>query len=150
MSHHRVGAMLSELPGRRAHPNRDELGRALRLTCPVLITGGHRDRRRETARLMHRWGIFTTLSLAGAGDSDFASLLARVPAGSLFLDNLARLDASQQLHLFEFLGAQADRSDSRPIRVISGSSGALFDRIRTGRFRADLFYRLNTLHIPVD
>jgi two-component system response regulator HydG len=76
--------------------------------------------------------------------------------GTLFLDEIAELDLMVQAKLLRVLqegeferlgGTQTIRSD---VRVVASSNRALIDMVRAGKFREDLFYRLNVinLHLP--
>ncbi|HUK02978.1 MAG TPA: sigma-54 dependent transcriptional regulator, partial [Steroidobacteraceae bacterium] len=76
--------------------------------------------------------------------------------GTLFLDELANLSPTGQAKLlrvlqtgeFERLGSNTTRR-TRP-RVLAATNVDLREAIRLGRFREDLFYRLNVieLHVP--
>lgn len=75
--------------------------------------------------------------------------------GTLFMDEMGDLPLSLQSKLlrvlqdkeFEPLGAnKVIRAD---VRIIAATSARLAQRVETGEFRADLFYRLNVLAIEV-
>ncbi len=74
--------------------------------------------------------------------------------GTLFLDEVAELPNALQVKLLRFLqtgrfervGGEATRFVN--VRIISATNKELEDEIRTGRFREDLYYRLNV--IPVN
>jgi two-component system, NtrC family, response regulator AtoC len=76
--------------------------------------------------------------------------------GSLFLDEIGDLDSSLQVKLLHVLqdrqvarigGQEAKTVD---VRVICATHCALEEEIEKGRFRSDLFFRINvvTLHLP--
>ena len=76
--------------------------------------------------------------------------------GSLFLDEIGDLDSSLQVKLLHVLqdrqvarigGQEAKAVD---VRVICATHCALEEEIEKGRFRSDLFFRINvvTLHLP--
>jgi DNA-binding NtrC family response regulator len=75
--------------------------------------------------------------------------------GTLFLDEIGNLSASGQMKLlrvletgrFEPLGSNRERQVA--VRVVSASNADLPAMIRTGAFREDLYYRLNTIEINV-
>ncbi|HEX3761081.1 MAG TPA: sigma-54 dependent transcriptional regulator [Kofleriaceae bacterium] len=75
--------------------------------------------------------------------------------GTLFLDEIGNLSASRQMKLlrvletgrFERLGSNRERQVK--VRVISATNADLHAMIRTGTFREDLYYRLNTIEIRV-
>jgi DNA-binding NtrC family response regulator len=41
------------------------------------------------------------------------------------------------------------RASSRPVRLMSGTTVSLLDRVASGTFSDRLFYRLNTIHLVV-
>ncbi|WP_020585321.1 sigma-54-dependent transcriptional regulator [Desulfobacter curvatus] len=77
--------------------------------------------------------------------------------GTLFLDDISRLNALMQIKLFQALqnkaiqrvgGAQDVSIES--VRMITASDRRLLEEMKSGRFRSDLYYRLQliTLKIP--
>ncbi|HUF78323.1 MAG TPA: sigma-54 dependent transcriptional regulator [Thermoanaerobaculia bacterium] len=76
--------------------------------------------------------------------------------GTLFLDEVNSLPAVAQAKVLRVLqdGRFERVGDSRPtavdVRVISASNSDLASEVEAGRFRADLFYRVNvmTIHLP--
>ncbi len=82
-------------------------------------------------------------------------VLERAHGGTLFIDEVGDLPMIAQSKLLRFL---QDQSFERPgsnkmvradVRVISASSRDLNEEIRAGRFREDLFYRLNVVPLRV-
>ena len=75
--------------------------------------------------------------------------------GTLFLDEIGNLPLSGQVKLlrvlqtgeFERLGSHQTRKVN--VRVISATNADLADDILNGRFREDLFYRLNVIELSV-
>src|SRR5262245_35107777 len=75
--------------------------------------------------------------------------------GTVFLDEIGNLSANGQMKLlrvletgrFERLGSNRERQVK--VRVISATNADLHAMIRTGAFREDLYYRLNTIEIRV-
>jgi DNA-binding NtrC family response regulator len=75
--------------------------------------------------------------------------------GTLFLDELGNLSGAGQAKLlrvlqtgeFEWLGSSATRKTR--VRVIAATNANLRQAIREGRFREDLFYRLNVIELEV-
>jgi DNA-binding NtrC family response regulator len=59
------------------------------------------------------------------------------------------LDATQQAAFMAALG-QIPRHGEHACRIIATTTVWLYDRVRQGSFNADLFYRLNTIHIRLD
>lgn len=76
-------------------------------------------------------------------------------AGTLFLDEIADLDLSLQSKLLHFLqdgrftriGDTSERSVD--IRLICATNRNLAGEIEAGRFRADLFYRINVVQVQL-
>jgi two-component system, NtrC family, response regulator HydG len=75
--------------------------------------------------------------------------------GTLFLDEIANISINMQARL---LRAVQEREISRvgstakkkiEVRIISATNRDLQQAVREGKFREDLFYRLNVIHIPV-
>ena len=75
--------------------------------------------------------------------------------GTLFLDEIGNLSMTGQAKLlrvlqtgqFERLGSTQTRRVA--VRVVSATNASLTDAIREGRFREDLYYRLNVIEIAV-
>src|SRR5207248_10634031 len=71
--------------------------------------------------------------------------------GTLFLDEIADMPATLQVKLLRVLQEQvieplgSNRLVKVDVRIIAATSVDLQERVREGRFRADLFYRLNVL-----
>ena len=75
--------------------------------------------------------------------------------GTLFLDEIANISINMQSRL---LRAVQEREISRvgstkkkkiDVRIISATNRDLQQGVREGKFREDLYYRLNVIHIPV-
>lgn len=104
----------------------------------------------ESEMFGHTKGAFTGAVAARKGRFEMAD------SGTIFLDEIGDLDLSSQVkllrvlqqHTFEVLG------DSRPkkvdIRVVCATNADIPAMVREGRFREDLFYRINliTLRVP--
>jgi DNA-binding NtrC family response regulator len=98
----------------------------------------------------HEPGAFT-----GAGASS-VGLLRQTDGGSLFLDEVDCLPLLAQVKLLRFLQERefrplgAHRSCRVDVRVITASNANLEQAVKQGRFRQDLYFRLNVvaLHLP--
>jgi DNA-binding NtrC family response regulator len=94
-------------------------------------------------------GAYTGVSRQRAGRFEVAN------GGTLFLDEIGNLPLSGQVKLlrvletgrFEQLGSSRTRSSQ--VRIVSATNSNLPAMIREGRFREDLYYRLNVVGITV-
>lgn len=83
-------------------------------------------------------------------------LVTQANNGTLFLDEIGELPLTLQAKLLHFLengsyrAVGANQASSADVRVVAATNRDLADDVRQGRFREDLFYRLNviTLDIP--
>ncbi len=104
----------------------------------------------ETELFGYRKGAFT------GARSDKRGLIEEANGGTLFLDEISELPISMQAKLLRFLQEGEIRrvgdteNRSVDVRVISATSRNLKEEVAGGRFREDLYYRLNkvVLHIP--
>ena len=104
----------------------------------------------ESQLFGHRRGAFTGAS------ADFHGVVGEAAGGSLFLDEIGELDVALQPKLLRFLetGELQRLGEARPlsvsVRTIAATNANIEEMISAGRFREDLFYRLNTvrLHLP--
>ncbi len=73
--------------------------------------------------------------------------------GTIFLDEIAELPLETQVRLLrvleagEFLKVGSSTVQKTNVRVIAATNIAVMEAIQSGRFREDLFYRLNTVPI---
>jgi len=87
--------------------------------------------------------------------ADKAGLFQQADRGTLFLDEIGEMPLSLQVKLLRVLQDEEIRrvGGQAPIRVnvrvVSATSRNLEDEVRQGRFREDLFYRLNVFAINV-
>ncbi len=104
----------------------------------------------ESELFGHERGAFTGAVKQTLGKIELAN------KGTLFLDEIGDLPHTLQVKLLRFLQDQrVERIGGRQpiqvdVRVVSATNQALQDQVEGGRFRGDLFYRLNpvTLRIP--
>jgi DNA-binding NtrC family response regulator len=97
----------------------------------------------------HEKGAFT-----GAYEKQIGSIEA-ANTGTIFLDEIGDLPLGAQVSLLRFLQEStvvrvgSTRTLSIDARVIAATHLDLDAAVRDGRFREDLFYRLNVLHLEV-
>ncbi len=164
-----------ELTGTSPHINqvRATLRRVAATGSRVLITGPAGSGKEVAARLLHQWSTrvdapFVVVSAArmtpetveealfgveSSGENVRAGLFEQAHGGTLFLDDVADMPVTTQAKILRVLteqvfqrvgGARWVRVD---VRVISATSRDLAAEIAAGRFREDLYYRLNV--VPV-
>ena len=96
----------------------------------------------------HEKGSFTGATEARKGYFEEAD------GGTLFLDEVAELPLSTQVRLLrvlqtgEFIRVGSSKVQKTDVRVIAATNVSLRNAIATGKFREDLYYRLNT--VPVN
>jgi two-component system NtrC family response regulator len=101
----------------------------------------------ESELFGHEKGAFTGAVSMKKGRFELAD------GGTLFLDEIGELSANLQVKLLRVLQERVFErvGGIKPvvvdIRVIAATNKVLKDEVRAGRFREDLFYRLNVLHI---
>lgn len=75
--------------------------------------------------------------------------------GTIFLDEIGEMPLDTQAYLLrvlesgEFLRVGSSKAQRTNVRVIAATNVNLLERIHTGRFREDLYYRLNIVPIQV-
>jgi two-component system response regulator AtoC len=104
----------------------------------------------ESELFGHRKGAFTDAS------SDRRGLFEEASGGTLFLDEIGELPNNLQVKLLrvvqeEHIRRLGDTKDVKvDVRIITATHRDLTADVKVGRFREDLFYRINVLliHIP--
>ena len=101
----------------------------------------------ESELFGHEKGAFTGAHQAKKGKFEAAN------GGTVFLDEIGDMPLSLQtkllrvLHDHEFERVGGSRPISADIRVLAATNRDLDEAVKAGRFRADLFYRLNVIRI---
>lgn len=101
----------------------------------------------ESELFGHEKGAFTGAAQQRRGRFELAS------GGSIFLDEIGDITPAVQVRLLRVLQERSfervggDNTLSVNVRVVAATSRNLEDAIRSGRFREDLYYRLNVFPI---
>jgi DNA-binding NtrC family response regulator len=133
----RVGEMIHRYSGRK--------GNFIVAHCPTIPESLF-----ESEIFGHKKGAFT------GAEKDKDGVLSQAELGTLFIDEISDVPLSFQSKLLRFienktyktLGENQERKTN--VRIIAASNHDLPEEIRQGRFRDDLYFRLNALsiHIP--
>jgi DNA-binding NtrC family response regulator len=101
----------------------------------------------ESELFGHVKGAFTDAKMDRIGRFELAD------GGTLFLDEIANITLAQQAKLLrvlqsgEFERVGSTRVRTVDVRVLSATNADVQEEVRAGRFREDLLFRLNTIHI---
>ena len=133
-----------ELAARAIHQQSGRNGSFVPVNCgaiaPELI---------ESELFGHIKGAFTCAHQSRLG------LFAYADGGTLFLDEISELPLPMQTKLLRVLEDGAirplgtERNTPVNVRVLAASNKSLEQAVREGRFREDLYYRLNVLHVQM-
>jgi sigma-54 specific flagellar transcriptional regulator A len=171
------GKIISQDP--RVRAVLDTIDRVAGSTCTVLVTGEsgtgkelvvaalHDASTRRNAPLVtincgaipselveselfgHAKGAFTGAQVARRG------LVAAAEGGTLFLDEVGELPLAVQVKLLrllqqrEYTPVGETRAIKCDIRVVAATNRDLEAEVKAGRFREDLYYRLNVIHVEL-
>jgi len=166
-----------ELTGSSAAINgvRATLKRVAATGSRVLIMGGPGTGKEVAARLLHAWSTragapFVVVSAARmtperveeelfgveeAGQVARPGLLEQAHGGTLFLDEIADMPVATQARILRVLTDQSfvrvggQRQVRVDVRVVSATARDLTGEIAEGRFREDLYYRLNVVPVTM-
>jgi DNA-binding NtrC family response regulator len=134
-----------DLAAKAVHYNSDRAARAfVNITCSALP-----EQLLESELFGHERGAFTDARQQKRG------LFETADGGTVFLDEIGEMTAPLQAKLLRFLeektfkrvGGLADiRVD---VRVVAATNRDLEEEVKAGKFREDLFYRLQVMPIPL-
>jgi DNA-binding NtrC family response regulator len=88
-------------------------------------------------------------------DRDRAGVFEAANRGTVFLDEIGEVEPEFQVKLLRFLQEReirpvgASRSKEVDVRVVTATNRALQSMVEEGKFREDLWYRLNTVRITM-
>ena len=97
----------------------------------------------------HEKGAFTGATGARKGYFEEAD------GGTIFLDEVGELPLPSQVRLLrvletgEFIRVGASRAQKIDVRVVGATNVGMLEAIKKGKFREDLYYRLNTVEIQL-
>jgi DNA-binding NtrC family response regulator len=134
-----------EILAREVHESSTRAGKPF----GVLVCSGVPREMLDSHLFGHRKGAFT-----GAIDN-FLGVIRANEGGTLFLDEIGEVSLDLQVKLLRFLesGDVHPLGEVKPVkvdvRVIAATNQPLETLIKEGRFREDLFYRLNVVRIPI-
>ncbi len=159
---------------------KEQIGRVAPIPSPVLITGETGTGKEIVARELHRVGFgdkkpFVAINSAALPENLVESELfghergaftganqmrrgafERAGGGTLFLDEIGELPLAGQAKLLRVLEQRevtrvgGERTFQVDARVVAATNRDLEKEVEGGRFRQDLFYRLNVhiVHVP--
>ncbi len=156
---------------------RELIGKLARTQAPVYISGESGSGKELAARLIHENGarrekLFVPVNcgaipenlmeseffgykkgaFTGAAE-DRGGFFQAADGGTLFLDEVAELPLAMQVKLLRAIQEKrvrkvgAPQEDPVDVRIISATHQKLADLVAAGRFRQDLFYRLNVIEL---
>jgi two-component system response regulator HydG len=136
----------------------------------VLVLGESGTGKELVARAVHHWstrrdGPFVVVPCAamteemletelfgakGEDGRDRKGRLAEAVGGTVFLDDVVELPLPAQARLLGFMQVQQASGRELDVRVVAATGVDLQREVLSGRFREDLYYRLNviTLRVP--
>jgi two-component system nitrogen regulation response regulator GlnG len=156
-----------------------EIGRVAPKDVTVLVSGESGTGKELVARALHhnsrrKFGPFVAINAAsiprdlleaelfgwekGAFTGAFERGIGKIRAadgGTLFLDEISELDIQLQAKLLRFLQDQeysplgSGKTVKADVRIVGATNKDLAQRVKSGQFREDLYYRLNVIGIKI-
>ena len=148
-----------------------ELGRrASQSTIPVMLEGEAGVGKELVARAIHAASDRSSRPFVGLncnaispgqieevlfGSDSVIGKLSEAESGTLFIEEISELPASGQMRLLELLqtgevhGGGQQRPAKANVRLVLATNKDLIEEVKAGRFREDLYYRLNVFPITI-
>ncbi len=157
----------------------DTIDRVARSSCTVLVTGESGTGKELVVAALHdastrREGPLVTINcgaipnelveseLFGHAKGAFTGAqtqrrghVANAEGGTLFLDEVGELPMAVQVKLLrllqqrEYTPVGESRAIKADVRIVAATNRDLEAEVAAGRFREDLYYRLNVIHLPL-
>jgi two-component system, NtrC family, response regulator PilR len=173
-----ASALLGESPG--IHEVRALVSKVAQSRSTVLVTGESGTGKELVARAIHQGGLratrpFLPVNCAALAEgvleselfghakgaftgaiSDRQGLLVSAGEGTVFLDEIGEVPPAMQVRLLRVLQERTVKPVGSTAevpfqaRIVAATNRRLEDEVKAGRFREDLFYRLNVIaiHVP--
>ncbi len=126
------------------HHSRRKHGQYIAVNCGAIPEGTI-----DSELFGHEKGSFTGATDSRKGYFEVAN------GGTIFLDEVAELPLSTQVRLLrvlesgEFIRVGSSKVQKTDVRVIAATNVDILKAVQSGKFREDLFYRLNTVPIRI-
>lgn len=139
----------------------EDISAASRSSAKLLITASTQQTVEALARRIHETGPRAQFPfvMTSAGElpigapairADCVSLLDAAAGGTVLIHGVEEMPASvQEVFIDVLAGLESARPPSTAVRLMSGTTVSLLDRIAAGTFSEQLFYRLNVIHLMV-
>lgn len=133
-----------ELTARTVHRQSDRSGSFVAVNCAALP-----ENLLETELFGHERGAFTGATARREGRFE------RAHGGTIFLDEIGETTAAVQVRLLRVLQeGEIERVGGQDVvsvdaRVVAATHRNLLEDVKAGRFREDLYYRLNVIQVRV-
>jgi DNA-binding NtrC family response regulator len=125
-----------------------ESGVGKRFVADLIHQSSHR--RRGAFVVVHGTDVFEngpTRAGTDAMGTFHQGLLQTANNGTLLIQEIENIPAPAQAQLLRFIENTTTRGNN--VRLMTATSVHLLERVHTGSFRDDLFYRLNTVHLVI-
>ena len=145
-----------------------EVDRVANTNLPILLTGESGIGKELVASAIHQLsdrrdnrfvavncGTLQLLESELFGDDEHRGLYAQADGGTIFLDEITETSSSFQVQLLhalqtgEIRRAGSNEFQKVNVRVIAGSDRYIEEEVAAGKFRNDLFQRLNAVSITL-